>query len=94
MADSYLKFNEEDNMFACLEKAAEHPVKYDSRRDGMYTAFMVNKVKLSVNDAYKNYAENDSGVFMKHLNEEKYSRFKEDPRMQKIIENLFPVAIM
>ena len=45
-------------MFNCLEKAAEHAVKFDSRKDGMYTAFMVNKVELSVNDAYKNYTEN------------------------------------
>ena len=45
-------------MFNCLEKAAEHAVKYDSRKDGMYTAFIVNKVELSVNDAYKNYIEN------------------------------------
>ena len=94
MADSYLKLNEEDDMFTCLEKAAEHAVKYDSRKDGMYTAFMVNKVELSVNDAYKNYTENDSGLLLKQLNGEKYSCFKNDPRMQKIIERLTPVAIM
>ena len=52
-------------MFRCLEQAAEHAVKYDSRKDGMYTAFMVNRVELSVNDAYKNYSENDSGLLLK-----------------------------
>lgn len=94
MADSYLKLNEEDHMFICLEKATEHAVKYDSRKDGMYTAFMVNKVELSVNDAYKNYMENNSGLLLKQLNGEKYFCFKDDPRMQKIIEKLTPVAIM
>jgi transcriptional regulator with XRE-family HTH domain len=94
MADSYLKLNEEDHMFACLEKAAEHAVKYDSRQDGMYTAFMVNKVRLSVNDAYKTYTENDSGLLLKSLNGEKYLCFKDDTRMQNIIEKLTPVAIM
>ena len=94
MADGYLKLNEEDHMFACLEKAAEHAVKYDSRKDGMYTAFMVNKVELSVNDAYKTHTENDSGLLMKHLNGEQYSCFKNDPRMQKIMEMLKTTAKM
>ena len=52
-------------MFTCLEKATEHAIKYDNRKDGMYTAFMVNKVELSVNDAYKNYTGNDSGLMLK-----------------------------
>ena len=94
MADSYLKLNEEDNVFTCLEKATEHAVKYDSRQDGMYTAFMVNKVELSVNDAYKTYTENVSGRLMKQLKGEKYSCFENDPRMMKIIETLTPLAIM
>ena len=94
MADSYLKLNDEDNMFTCLEKAAEHAIKYDTRQDGMYTAFMVNKIELSVDNAYKNYTENDSGVLIKRLKGEKYSCFKDDPRMKKIIENLKSVAIM
>ncbi|MBR5220974.1 MAG: hypothetical protein IKV66_08320, partial [Clostridia bacterium] len=83
---------EEDCMFRCLEQAAEHAVKYDSRKDGMYTAFMVNRVELSVNDAYKNYSENDSGLLLKALKAEKYSRFQNDPRMQKIMETLKTTA--
>jgi len=94
IADCLLKLGEEDQMFNCLEKAAEHAIKYDSRKNGMYTAFMVNKVELSLNDAYKNYTENDSGVLIKQLKGEKYSCFKDDTRMQKIIEKLSPIAIM
>ena len=94
IADCYLKLGDEELMFKCLEKAAEHAVKYDSRKDGMYTAFMVNKVELSVNDAYKTYTENDSGLLLKSLNGEKYLCFKDDPRMQNIIEILTPVAIL
>ena len=89
-----MKLNEEDSVFTCLEKAAEHAVKYDTRKDGVYTAFMVNRVKLSVNNAYKNYTENDSGLLLKQLNGEKYSCFKNDPRLQKIIEILTPVAVI
>lgn len=94
MADSYLKLNEEDNMFTCLEKAAEHAVKYDSRKDGMYTAFMVNKVELSVNDAYKNYTENQCGLLLKALRKDTFAHLRDDPRIKRIIEKLTPVAIM
>ena len=94
MADSYLKLNEEDNMFTCLEKAAEHAVKYDSRKDGMYTAFMVNKVELSVNDAYKNYTENQCGLLLKTLRKDTFAHLRDDPRIKRIIEKLTPVAIM
>ena len=94
MADSYLKLNEEGNMFTCLEKAAEHAVKYDSRKDGMYTAFMVNKVELSVNDAYKNYTENQCGLLLKVLRKDAFAHLQKDTRMRKIIEKLTPVAIM
>ena len=85
MADSYLKLNEEDNMFTCLEKAAEHAVKYDSRKDGMYTAFMVSKVELSVDDAYKTYTENQCGLLLKALRKDTFAHLRDDPRMMKII---------
>lgn len=81
-------------MFTCLEKATEHAIKYDNRKDGMYTAFMVNKVELSVNDAYKNYTGNDSGLMLKALQKDKYSMYQDDPRMQSIIEKLKKVAIL
>jgi transcriptional regulator with XRE-family HTH domain len=93
IADCYLKLGDEEQMFKCLEKAAEHAVKYDSRKDGMYTAFMVNKVELSVNDAYKNYTENQCGLLLKSLRE-KYAHLQNDPRMIKLIENLEPIAVM
>ena len=94
IADCYLKLGDEDQMFKCLEKAAEHAVKYDSRKDGMYTAFMVNKVELSVNDAYKNYTENRCGLLLKSLKKDQFAHLQNDPRMVRIIEKLKPVAIM
>ena len=94
IADCYLKLGDEEQMFKCLEKAAEHAVKYDSRKDGMYTAFMVNKVELSVNDAYKNYTENQCGLLLKSLRKDQFAHFQNNPRMMKIIEKLTPVAIM
>ena len=94
IADCYLKLGDEEQMFKCLEKAAEHAVKYDSRKDGMYTAFMVNKVELSVNDAYKNYTENQCGLLLKFLRKDQFAHLQNNPRMMKIIEKLTPVAIM
>ena len=94
IADCYLKLGDEEQMFKCLEKAAEHAVQYDSRKDGMYTAFMVNKVELSVNDAYKNYTENQCGLLLKFLRKDQFAHLQNNPRMMKIIEKLTPVAIM
>ena len=94
IADCYLKLGDEEQMFKCLEKAAEHAVQYDSRKDGMYTAFMVNKVELSVNDAYKNYTENQCGLLLKFLRKDQFADLQNNPRMMKIIEKLTPVAIM
>jgi len=94
IADCYLKLGDEEQMFQCLEKATEHAVKYDSRKDGMYTAFMVNKIELSVNDAYKNYTENQCGLLLKSLRKDQFAHLQNNPRMMKIIEKLTPVAIM
>ena len=94
IADCYLKLGDEEQMFKCLEKAAEHAVKYDTREDGMYTAFMVNKVELSVNDAYKTHTENTSGVLLNQVTGGKYACFGDDPRMQKVVKTLEPIAIM
>lgn len=94
IADCYLKLGDEEQMFKCLEKATEHAVKYDSRKDGMYTAFMVNKVELSVNDAYKNYTENQCGLLLKSLRKDQFAHLQNNPRMMKIIEKLTQVAIM
>ena len=94
IADCYLSLGEDEKMFNCLEKAVEHAVKFDSRQDGMYTAFMVNKVELSVNDAYKNYTENQCGLLLKALRKDAFAHLQKDTRMRKIIEKLTPVAIM
>lgn len=92
MAASYLELNDAAKMFDCLEKAAEHAIKYDTQKDGMYTSFIVNKVDYSTLYAYKNYTENDSGLLLNVLNGERYKQFETDPRMVKLIEKLTPAA--
>ena len=94
MAHNYLKLGDEVNVFACLEEAADHAIKYDTMKDGMFTAFMVNKVKISSIEAVKDYTENQSGLLLKSLKEERFAHLRDDPRMIKIVEKLTPVAIM
>ena len=94
MANNYRTLENEEKMFECLEKAAEHSIQDDTRKDGMYTAFMVNRVKMPSNDAVKTFTENQSGLLMKSLQNEKYAHWQNDPRMKKIIKKLKPIAIM
>ena len=94
MASAYLKLNNVDKTIECLEKSVEHAIKFDTLVDGMYTSFMVNKVKIHGNDAVKNHTENDSGLLLKDLRTEKYAHLQNDPRMIKLIEKLEPIAVM
>ena len=94
MASAYLKLNNVDKTIECLEKSVEHAIKFDTLVDGTHTAFMVNKVKIYVDDAVKNYTENDSGLLLKDLRSEKYVHLQNDPRMIKLIEKLEPIAVM
>ena len=94
MANNYLTLGNIEKVFNCLEKAAEHAILFDTCKDGMFTAFMVNRVKFSSIDAVKDYTENSSGLRLKNLKKEKYAHLKDDSRMQKIIDKLTPIAIM
>jgi len=94
LAQNYLKLGYEKQMFACLEKAVEHAIKFDTLKEGVYTAFMVNKVKIIPTDAVKSHTENQSALLLKMLKTEEFQSFHADPRMIKIIEMLTPVAVM
>ena len=94
MAYNYLKLGDEQNMFACLEEATEHAIKFDNPSDGMFTSFMVNKVSMSSIDAVKDHTENQCGLLLKVLRKDPFAHLQNDPRMMKIIEKLTPVAIM
>ena len=73
MANNYFALENMEKMFDCLEKAAEHAILFDSPKDGMFTAFMVNRVKMSSIDAVKNYTANSSGLRLKNLKKEKFA---------------------
>ena len=92
MARNYLRIGEGEKAIACLAKAADHAVSYDTLKDGAYTAFMVNKIALSKQNAYKNYTENDSGLLLRFLRSDKCAQIRDDPRVKKIVAKLEPVA--
>ncbi|MBE6631156.1 MAG: helix-turn-helix transcriptional regulator [Ruminococcaceae bacterium] len=94
MALNYLKLEDEQNMFACLEKAVEHAIKFDNPIDGTYTSFMVNKVKMSSNDAVKDHIENQCGLLLKSLRKDTFAHLQNDPRMINLIKKLEPIAIV
>lgn len=93
MAMKYRELEQDKDMFACLEKAAEHAIKFDTLKDGMFTAFMVNKVKISSIDHVRDYPENKSGLLLKTLQKD-FAAWEKDERLQKIIKQLEPVAFM
>ena len=94
MAHTYLTLGDDDNMFACLENAVEHAIKFDTPIDGMFTSFMVNKVRMSSIDAVKDHTENQCGLLLKSLRKDQFAHLQNDPRMMKIVERLLPVAIL
>lgn len=93
MAQTYLKLDNEDKMMECLEKSVEHAIKFDTVVDGIFTSFMVNKVKISSISAVKNHTENRSGLLLKSIRKDQFAHLQNNLRMQKIVEKLIPVAI-
>ncbi len=83
-----------EEMFDALGHAAHYAVRADTYEDGMYTAFMVNRVKLSSIEGVKDHTENDSGLLLKLLRKERFAPWQEDSRMQRIVERLEPIAFM
>lgn len=93
LARQYHATNNTFEMYNCLENAVEHCIKYDTRQDGMYTAFMVNKKKHLVDSAVKTYEENDSAMLLKVLERDPFAQYQDDDRMKAIKEKLKKVAV-
>ncbi len=92
LAYNYLMLGLEEQALDCLEESAKHAIKFDTLKDGMYTAFMVNKCEMSTLDAVKDHSENQSGVIIKELKSEAYAKLHNNARFQKIIDMLTPIA--
>ncbi len=89
-----MKLNDTEKMFDCLEKSAEHAIRYDSMKEGKYTSFIVNRIDYSPKDAVKDHTENQSGLLLKSLRDKKFKQYEKDSRMEKIVGMLTSAAIL
>ena len=93
LAKRYKSLNQIDKMLDALENAAEHSIKFDLRKDGKHTSFMVNRIEIRVASSTKNHEENQSALFLRELNSEFYSEFQNDVRVKAIKEKLEKIAV-
>lgn len=93
LGNNYMWLGQEDDMLDSFEKAAEHAIKYDTRGNGKYTAFMVNRLTYSVVEAVKDYTENDSALLLRKFKGEAYAAYRDHPRMKAVMEKLSAVAV-
>ena len=94
MARNNKYLGRDDEMFFCLEKAAEHAIKFDTIKDGKFTSFMADRVSITSKDIMKNFAENRSGLLLKALNGREYAAYIDNERLKNIIACLEPIAYM
>ena len=86
LAIQYLKLNDIEKVFEHLEKSAEHAVKYDTLKDGMFTSFMVNKIEIQSIVAVKNHQETQLGFLLNMVQSDRFAQLSDDVRMIKFID--------
>ncbi len=88
MAWSYFNMNMQNEAITCLEEAAYHAIKYDTRQSGMYTAFAVNRINDNVKSSSKNTTSNDSADMLYILNNKRYASIRDNDRIKSLISEL------
>lgn len=88
MAKAHMGIGIENEAIICLEKAAYHSIKYDTRNSGAYTAFVVNKMKDDLLSTSKTFTENDSALMISELKHKRYSSLKDNERIKSLISEL------
>lgn len=94
LARKYRELDKVDEMFACLNRAAEHAIKFDTYEEMTFTVPILNLMTDSPDRNTKTYTENFSGLVFKELTDDSYAAYHDDPRMQTILEKLKPVAVL
>lgn len=89
LAQIYRDLGKTDEMFSSLEKTAEHAVKYDTRTGKeRYALPVLNRLIGSQFVFTRPIAVTESAWLLKELNSDDYAPYRDDPRMQAIIERL------
>lgn len=94
LARKYRVLGKVDEMFAYLNLATEHAVKFDTYEEMTFTVPILNLTMDSPNRNTKTFTENFSGLLLKELTDDSYAAYRDDPRMQAILEKLKPVAVL
>lgn len=94
LARKYRELGKVDEMFAYLDRAAEHAVKCDTYEEMHFTVPILNLTMDSPDRNTKSFTENISGRLLKELTGDGYADCRDDPRMQAILEKLKPIAVM
>ena len=92
MARIYRAEGRTDEMFDSLKREADYAILYDTRQTGgTYALPVLNRLTDSVNIS-RTAVGNDSAWMLDELQSEAYAPYREDERMQKIVERLKRVA--
>ena len=92
LAKSNRDLGNTDEMYKYLERAADSAISYDTRKDGKYTALLVNGREDKVTDRRQNHTENQSALLLRSINRS-FEGFKDDERLKAIAAKLEKVAV-
>lgn len=92
LAKSYRDLGNTDEMYKYLERAANSAISFDTRKDGKYTALLVNSREDGVTNCRQNHTENQSALLLRSINKS-FEKFKDDERLKAIIAKLEKVAV-
>ena len=94
MAEVYCGLGQADEMFSCLDQAADHAIKCVTRKDEeTYALPVLNRLTDYKNKVGKTKPGNEVIWYLKVLQRDCYTPYRDDPRMQALIERLQSVAV-
>lgn len=92
LAKYYAKDGNADAALNCLEKSAEYSIIYDTAPKSKHTSFMVNRLGYDPENTSKDYAENDSSLRLKAIQDNCFDFIRENERFKVVEEKLKKVA--
>lgn len=93
LARAYNELEEIDEMYKHLERAVDSAIASDTRKDGKYTALLVNTQEDKRSQISKNYTCNECALLLKCINGG-FEKFKDDDRFKNIVAKLEKVAVL
>ena len=92
LAKANRDLNNTEEMYKYLERATDSAISFDTRKDGKYTALLVNTREDRVMNRRQNHTENQSALLLRSI-ERSFEGFKGDERLKPIVAKLEKVAV-